>query len=149
MCGAGTIPIEARRINPRLEVRASDWDDETVEVARDTIRNHRLDIPVERLDARNLGEVHPGGFDYIVTDPPYGVRQARRTSISHLYESLLPQFERALKPTGAIALVVVKHRTFLKAVQSTGLKVTQERPIDLGGLHPRIFVLKNGDIPDL
>ena len=142
MCGTGTIPIEARRINPRLEVRASDWDDETVEVARDTIGNHELDIPVERLDARKLGQLHPGCFDYIVTDPPYGVRQARRTSMVHLYQSILPQFERALKPTGSIALVVVKYRTFLVALEGTGLRITHERPIDLGGLHPRILVLR-------
>ena len=144
MCGAGTIPIEARRINPRLEVRASDWDDETVEVARDTIRNHELDVPVERFDARNLGEACPGRFDYIVTDPPYGVRQARRTSMLHLYESILPSFERALKPGGTIALVVVKYRTFLAALERTALQVTHERLIDLGGLCSRILVVGSG-----
>ena len=144
MCGTGTIPIEARGINPALEVRASDWDDETVEVARDTIANHALEIPVERLDARNLGEAHPGSFDYIVSDPPYGVRQARRTSMVHLYESILPSFERALKPAGSIALVVVKYRSFLKALESTGLEITHERQIDLGGLRPRILVLGSG-----
>ena len=142
MCGTGTIPIEARGINPRLEVRASDWDDETVEVARDTIGNHELDIPVERFDARGLGEAHPGCFDYIVTDPPYGVRQARRTSMVHLYDSILPSFERALKPSGSIGLVVLKYRAFLSALERTRLEITHERLVDLGGLHPRIFVLK-------
>jgi tRNA (guanine6-N2)-methyltransferase len=148
MCGAGTIPIEARGINPALEARASDWDDETVEVARDTIGNHGLDIPVERFDARSLGEAYPGRFDYIVTDPPYGVRQARRTSMVHLYESILPSFERALKPAGSIALVVVKYRSFLTALKRTRLEITHERPIDLGGLRPRIFVLMRADGAD-
>jgi len=144
MCGTGTIPIEARRINPRLEVRASDWDDETVEVARDTIGNHELDIPVERFDARGLGEAYPGCFDYIVTDPPYGVRQARRTSMVHLYDSILPSFELALKPSGSIGLVVLKYRAFLSALERTRLEITHERLVDLGGLHPRVFVLKGG-----
>jgi len=141
MCGTGTIPIEARRINPQLEVRASDWDDETVEVARETIGNHGLDLPVERFDARGLGEAYPGCFDYIVTDPPYGVRQAKRISMVHLYESVLPSLEQALKPSGTIALVVLKYRAFVNALERTGLEITHERPVGLGGLHPRIIVL--------
>jgi putative N6-adenine-specific DNA methylase/tRNA (guanine6-N2)-methyltransferase len=142
MCGTGTIPIEARQANPRLQVQASDWDDETVEVARATIHNHGLEIEVDNLDARTLGQGYPERFDYIVTDPPYGVRQARRVSMVHLYETLLPSLERALAPRGLLAIVVVKYRAFLAALEPTGLRVVDERLIDVGGLHPRIFVLE-------
>jgi hypothetical protein len=48
-----------------------------------------------------------------------------------------------LKPTGSIALVVVKYRSFLKALEHSDLEITHERTIDLGGLQPRILVLRS------
>lgn len=142
MCGTGTIPIEARRINPDLHVLASDWDEETIDVARETIANHGLEIEVMPGDARSLGDVYPDRFDFIVTDPPYGVRQARRSDLGRLYGTLLPSFEKALKPSGRIVLVVLKYRAFLSALERTGLCVVDQRSVELGGLYPRIFVLR-------
>ena len=142
MCGAGTIPIEARRINPRLELFASDWDAETVEVARETLAHHGVEVELRGADARSLSETYRERFDYIAVDPPYGVRQARRTSLARLYRSLLPSFERVLTETGKIVLIVLKYRTFLKALEGTGLRVASERRIELGGLEPRIVILE-------
>jgi putative N6-adenine-specific DNA methylase/tRNA (guanine6-N2)-methyltransferase len=144
MCGAATIPIEAYRINPRLEIAAADWDEPTVELARRSIAEHGLQLTVEHADARSLGHRRPGGFDYIVSDPPYGVRQARRTSIGRLYGALLPAFERALADGGRIVLLVLKYQTFLGAVERTGLEILDQRKVDLGGLTPRIVVLGHG-----
>jgi hypothetical protein len=62
--------------------------------------------------------------------------------MTELYGSLLAEFERALSDAGAIALVVLKLRAFMTALQDTGLRVAQERLIESGGLHPRIFVLR-------
>lgn len=142
MCGAGTIPIEAAALNPDLSVTASDWDEQTVQVARETIAAHELAIDVETLDARKLGAAFPGRFDWIVTDPPYGLRQAKRTSIARLYRGLLDSFGAALSEGGAIVLIVVKYRAFLAAVERSGLRIEHERRVDLGGIDPRIFVLR-------
>jgi putative N6-adenine-specific DNA methylase/tRNA (guanine6-N2)-methyltransferase len=142
MCGTGTIPIEAARINPRLEVMASDWDEETVEVARETVANHGLRIEPRVADARHLGETAPATFDYIVTNPPYGVRQAKRTSIARLYRSLLPSFAGAIKDSGRLVLIVVKYRAFLSVLEGCGLRVSGERVVDLGGIDARIYLLE-------
>jgi 23S rRNA G2445 N2-methylase RlmL len=142
LCGTGTIPIEARQINSRLEVMACDWDDETVETARGTVANHELDIEVRLCDARSLHGVYAEPFDYIVTDPPYGVRQAKRTDIAVLYRALLESFEQALADSGRIVLVVLKFRAFRRALEPTGLRVVHERLVESGGLFPRIFVLE-------
>jgi len=147
LCGIGTIPIEAERINPRLDVSASDWDPETVEAARETVSRHGFEIPVRLFDARGLGEEHPATFDYIVTDPPYGVRQSRRGGLTRLYGSLLPAFEAALKPTGVLALIVVKYRLFRSVLENTGLKIVHEQTVRTGGLSPRLLVLAGPD-PD-
>lgn len=142
MCGSGTIPIEAARINPALDVLASDWDEETVEVARETIASCELQIKPLVADARHLGETHAGRFDFIVTNPPYGVRQAKRTSIARLYRSLLPSFLNALTDSGRIVLIVVKYRAFLAALEGSGLRLADERVVDLGGIDARIYVLE-------
>ena len=98
------IPVEAARVNPHLEIRASDWDAETVETARGTLRNHGLAFEVRAADARALQEDTDGLFDYIVTDPPHGIRQARRARMTALYSGLLAAFERVLKPGGRIVV---------------------------------------------
>ena len=142
LCGTGTIPIEAAEINPELDVEACDWDAETVTAARETIANHDLTIEVRDLDARDLDRAYDVPFDYIVTDPPYGVRQGRRADLVALYSGLLAAFERSLTENGRIAIVVVKFRAFLRALAPTALDIVDERLIDVGGLHPRIFVLE-------
>jgi putative N6-adenine-specific DNA methylase/tRNA (guanine6-N2)-methyltransferase len=142
MCGTGTIPIEARRINPQLELFASDWDEQTVTVARDTFRNHDATIDLRVCDARSLPRLHPGPFDFIVTDPPYGVRQAKRMDLTAMYGSILPSMAGVLADTGRIVLLVVKRRAFLRALDGGPLRIVHERLIDIGGLHPRIYVLR-------
>ncbi len=143
MCGAGTIPIEAVACNAGLDVSAADWDEETTRVARATLVNHALDLPVTRLDARELGTLHPGAFDFIVTDPPYGVRQGTRTPLSRLYAGLLASFREALRPGGRLAIVVVKHRTFAGAAEAGGWSVQQRRAVASGGLDLHVFVLSH------
>jgi putative N6-adenine-specific DNA methylase/tRNA (guanine6-N2)-methyltransferase len=145
MCGSGTIPVEAKQINPELEVAASDWDGDTVDTARGTVANHGLDVEVRSWDVRNLARFDPGPFDYIVTDPPYGVRQARRVDMAAFYRSLLPALEEALTADGTIVIVVLKLRAFLAALEETGLRIVGERLTESGGLHPRIFTLRKRD----
>lgn len=142
MCGAGVIPVEAARLDAGLEISASDWDPETVETARATLRNHGLDLDVRLLDARSLGRLHAGTFDYLVTDPPYGLRQARRVRLSLLYRELLESFERAIVPSGRIVVIVVKHGTFRSALERTGLRAVADRVVDAGAIRPTIFTLE-------
>jgi 23S rRNA G2445 N2-methylase RlmL len=144
LCGSGTIPVEAKRINPRLAVFALDWDPPTVEVARGTAANHELAIDVREGDARQLRAIYPDPFDYIVTDPPFGVRLGRRSSIRELYRNLLVSFETCLAPRGTVAIVILKLRAFRAALEETGLHVVHERLVESGGLHPRIFLLSHG-----
>jgi putative N6-adenine-specific DNA methylase/tRNA (guanine6-N2)-methyltransferase len=141
LCGIGTIAIEAKRINPELVVRASDWDPPTAEAARQTVNNHGLEIEVRTGDARALGGLFPGAFDYVVSNPPFGVRLARRASSGALYAALLRSFEGALADAGRVVLIAVKSETFRSAVDRTALRIVHERTIVSGGLRPRIYVL--------
>lgn len=142
MCGSGTIPLEARRLNPRLEIAASDWDPRTLEVARQTLAAHGVEIELREADARSLSAVYGSRFDYIVTDPPYGVRQARRSSRTRLYAALLASFAEVLDPAGRVALIVLKYAAFRAGLARSGLRLTHERRVDLGAISPRIVLLE-------
>ena len=142
LCGAGTIPIEARRINPELTVEACDWDAETVATARGTAENEGVEVDVRQADARALRSVYPEPFDYIVTDPPYGVRLGKRSSLRRLYASLLRSFEQALADSGRIVLVALKLHAFRAALEETALRAVHERPFGAGQLTPHMFVLE-------
>ncbi|NIS36894.1 MAG: hypothetical protein GWO04_46220, partial [Actinobacteria bacterium] len=72
---------------------------------------------------RALGKARPETFDFIVSDPPYGVRQARRAPLSRFYKPLVVSLERALTDRGKIALIVLKRGTFLAALEQTHLRV--------------------------
>ena len=119
----------ALRLNPRLSVAASDWDEPTVEVARATFVNHELDLIPDVADARSLGARAPARFDYIVTEPPYGMRLARRASLTALYVALLESF------------VGVKHRVFAAALGRTPFQVQRELELRGGKPPRRIYVL--------
>ena len=72
-CGSATIPIEAARLYPGLEIAASDYSPRAVEGARRNLEAEGLEarIALALHDMSDLPEVHPpGGFDAIVTNPP-------------------------------------------------------------------------------
>lgn len=141
LCGTGNIPIEAKRINPRLEVHACDWDRATAEVARGTVANHDLSIDVRVCDARVLQRTYERPFDFIVTDPPYGVRLGKRAGVASLYRSLVPSFERVLAPDGRIVWAVLKFRTLLGVLEESGLRVLGDHVVGAGDVRPRLVVL--------
>ena len=111
-------------------------------LARETARDNGVELELRVADARDLGSTFPGAFDWIVTDPPYGLRQARRTSLTRLYVRLLDSFAAAVAPGGRIALVAVKHRVVRAALERTALSIVDERTLETGGIEPRIFVFE-------
>ena len=143
LCGAATIPIEARRWNPLLTVDAFDWDEATLNVARKTLEANKVDsVELQLLDARELGRRFPQRYDYIITDPPYGVRQARRGGVAKLYRGLLDSFAVALKPTGRVALIVVKRETLQQAAEASGWKLVREVELELGAMQATLILLQ-------
>jgi putative N6-adenine-specific DNA methylase/tRNA (guanine6-N2)-methyltransferase len=143
LCGAATIPIEARRWNPLLTVEAFDWDEATINVARKTLEANKVDsVEVQLLDARELGQRFPRRYDYIVTDPPYGIRQARKVSVAKLYRGLLDSFAAALKPTGCVAMIVVKRERLHQVAEATGWQLEREVEVQLGTMQASLMLLK-------
>lgn len=142
MCGSGTILVEAATINPSLRVFGADWDEPTVAAARGTLANHRLDVPVALADARTIARNIDQLIDVVVSDPPYGMRQGSRTRLDRFYESLLRGVLDALAPGARLVLISPRRKAMLSAIEALPLEVVDERPVETGGLVPRIWRLR-------
>jgi 23S rRNA G2445 N2-methylase RlmL len=83
MCGSGTIVMEAASLyRNRIKIFAGDINEEFVEKARENARVNGLEkfIEFKKIDATKLEE-HFLSVDKIVTNPPYGVRIAKRRDL--------------------------------------------------------------------
>ena len=148
-CGSGTILFEAAVIFPDLALFCSDIDQHVVDCARE---NASALGCAERMalcqgDARELDAVFPDRrFDYIVTNPPYGMRFGQHLNFDRFYTRVLQQCWYRLRPGGRLVLIAWKYRLFSRAAKRTGLfRLRAERVVETGGLHPRIFALDRID----
>lgn len=148
-CGSGTILFEAAAVFPNLTLHGSDIDCHVIDGARE---NAAALGCADRLmlcqgDARELDDVFPEQrFDYIVTNPPYGMRFGRHLNFERFYTRVLQQFWYRLKVGGRLVIIAWKYRELARAVKATGLfRVHLERFVETGDLHPHIFVLHRID----
>lgn len=144
MCGAGTVPFEASTTNPALRVIGTDWDLPTLHNARRTLRDNGVDVPLVAADVRHVADVVTQRFDFVVTDPPYGVRQARRARLSVFYARMLHGIVEALADRARVVLISPRRQAMLRALGEVPLEVVDERQVETGGLRPRIWVTRRG-----
>lgn len=146
-CGSGTILLEAADLLPEIRLYGCDIHEDAVEGTRANLE--RLGAAerasVVRGDARHMTELFPPeSADYIITDPPLGVKMGKRTNYYALYRSLLEEAKAVLRPGGRLLLLSFKHRKLLNyAVRdSGGYKILHVRVIEYGGIFPALFLLQ-------
>jgi tRNA (guanine6-N2)-methyltransferase len=150
-CGSGTILLEAASLKPEPEsgsssVTGSDWDERAVSGARSNLWAAGFDeVAVWQSDARDLGDrIPPGSLDYIVTNPPFGIRLGRSANFRGLYDAFLRQAAIVLKPSGVLAMLVGKRRGVFNRVLRGRVEfaLSHVRVIEIGGVYPAAFVLR-------
>ncbi|TVR32781.1 MAG: methyltransferase domain-containing protein [Spirochaetaceae bacterium] len=146
-CGSGTILLEAASIFPQARVLGFDHDREAVDGARHNSAQNALQhrIAVQYADARGIHQlIEPRSVDAIVTNPPFGIRLARRTDFRSLYGRFLESAWQVLKPAGKLVILVGKRRSaFNQVVQETGRwRYLGVRIIDIAGVYPGLFVMQ-------
>lgn len=150
-CGSGTILMEAAGVSRDRDeepppISGSDRDPEAVEGARSNLDRQGLSfISISACDARQLESiVPPGSLDYIVTNPPFGIRLARGTNFRTLYAGFLAAAVRTLRVGGTLALLVGKRRgVFNRVLQATAeLALEHVRIVEMGGVYAALFVLR-------
>ncbi len=153
-CGSGTILLEAAgvladRQNAHAEatrISGSDLRVQAVEGARANLAAAGLGwIDVAQHDARELGAlVEPGSLDYIVTNPPFGIRLGKGSNFHVLYRDFLAGAAAALRTGGVLALLVGKRRgIFNRTLQGCPeFGVMAVRIVEMGGVYAALFLLR-------
>ncbi len=146
-CGAGTILLEAADTFPRLQLFGSDRYEEPVAGAQANLAHfdlaHRAEV--RQVEMSTLRQHYPAGqFDYIVTNPPFGLRMAQKVDLRRFYQTFLTEAESLLAPGGTLTLLMLKAANFRQAVARSPLRVIEFHRVEVGGKEMRVYRLGRG-----
>jgi 23S rRNA G2445 N2-methylase RlmL len=136
MCGAGTILAEhlAARGGPREVGGASlggDLDYAAVRAAEINLR--RLDsVGLARWDAAHL-PLDSASVDRIISNPPFGKQLSDPEAIGPLYDGMVREYDRVLKPGGRTVLLVSALGVLRGAVRLAGWHQLRRVPVRVLG----------------
>ncbi len=138
-CGSGTILFEASVQAPKLTLWGSDFFDEAVEGAQANTEHAGLQdrISIRQADARHLAHYYePQSIDYLITNPPFGLRWGKGLNLFWFYENLLVGAAVLLKPQGRMVVLVMRRDTFRQALKEVPELVEEDcHYISMGGKH--------------
>jgi tRNA (guanine6-N2)-methyltransferase len=137
-CGAGTILMESTA----PELFGSDLHETAVLGARQNLGDRAV---IRQGDARRLEEVWPeGGFDSIVTNPPFGRRLGTNVDLEALYAAFLRSAARVTTEDARLVAVIERRGAFNRALRASGWETRHVRIVELGGIYVGVFVLGRG-----
>ncbi|HKW26590.1 MAG TPA: peptide chain release factor N(5)-glutamine methyltransferase [Terriglobales bacterium] len=120
--GSGCIALALAKEFPQAKIHATEISAEALEIARANAARHQLQERVQFHKTDLLAGIEEGGFDYVVSNPPYiGDREADsveaqvRSFEPHLalfagpsglevFARLIPQARKALQPGGWLVM---------------------------------------------
>ncbi len=123
MCGVGTILAEQLAVagrSPigRVEVFGGDIEAAAVRAAASNLR-HLGEPLLVRWDARRLPL--PGqSVDRVVSNPPFGRQLSRPEEVGPLYQAMVQEYDRALRPGGRAVLLVSDLPALRDAARAVG-----------------------------
>ena len=92
-------------------------------------------------DATNPQDYPEVGFDFIIVNPPYGLRAKPRGGVYKLYENFLKALRRKL-PEATLVIITAASKRFREAVENTGVTIINDRKILYGELPTSIFTCR-------
>ena len=145
MCGSGTIALEAASLfKNRIKILAGDINEDYVEKAKENAKANGLEefIEFKSMDATKLEEYFTN-VDKIVTNPPYGVKIAKRKDLKGFYWKFLESVSKVLSKDGRVVIINLRADMFRNIIlRLKTFKIVHERVVESGGIFPHIFVLE-------
>jgi len=92
-------------------------------------------------DATKLQDYPEGKFDFIVVNPPYGLRANPKEGVRKLYESFLKAL-KAKFPEATLTIITAASKRFKEAAENAGISIIEDRKIWHGDLLTDIFTCK-------
>ena len=141
--GSSTILIEHALACPDDRLLAIDICPDMINIGRRHARRARQSQRISHLlaDARRT-PLPSGSADLLYADLPFGHHIGRHADNLALYPALLREAYRLAKPYGRLIALTHEIRLMARSLRGSGWRVCSETPINLSGLHPRLFVLR-------
>lgn len=122
--GSGCIALALAKELPEAEIRATDTSYAALEIARANAARLQLASRIEFREADLLSGLEPGGFDFVVSNPPY-VGESEEDTVElevrkfeprnavfagptgmEVIERLVPEAREVLKPGGRLVMEI-------------------------------------------
>jgi tRNA (guanine6-N2)-methyltransferase len=147
MCGAGTILAEQlavgrSREGPAVRVLGGDLDPAALRTAGANLR--RLgDIELARWDA-GLLPLADAGIDRVICNPPFGKQLGEPEEIGPLYQRVVAELDRVLRPGGLAVLLVANFAALREAAKAVGWKGVRQLGVRVLGQRATVSVWRKG-----
>lgn len=146
MCGAGTIlaeQLQTRKTRLRqLRVVGGDMDASALRAAGANLR--RLGQAwLARWDARRL-PLETASVDRVISNPPFGKQLGRPEEIGDLYEKMVREYDRVLRPDGTAVLLVSEFNELKRAAAQVKWKLGRGLRVRVLGQKASITVWRTG-----
>ncbi|MBV9124578.1 MAG: methyltransferase, partial [Planctomycetes bacterium] len=143
MCGAGTILAEQLEMGRYPEYRTrqvlgGDLDATALRAAGVNLRKLGGDR-LARWDARRL-PLASHSIDRVISNPPFGKQLGEPEEIGPLYEGMVREYDRVLRPGGRAVLLVSEFRLLKEAARGCGWKLDRQERVEVLGQRATITV---------
>ncbi|HMQ34775.1 MAG TPA: methyltransferase domain-containing protein, partial [Chloroflexaceae bacterium] len=145
-CGSGTLLVERLLVGPARRAMGCDTSAEALDCARANLAAAGLAGRCELAgwDARAL-PLPEASVDVLVGDLPFGHLVGSHDENLTLYPALLAEAARVARPGARCALLSHEVRLMERLLAaSSAWRLEEALRVDLGGLYPRIFLLRRG-----
>ncbi len=141
-CGSGSLLIERGLLLPASRLIGCDNDPAVLECAAANLAAASIAAELEHWDAGAL-PLPDRSIDALSADLPFGHRIGSHRENQEFYPRVLAEAARVARPGARFTLISHEIR-LLEALLATNnaWQIIQVVPINLRGLHPRIFVLR-------
>ncbi|MBB3128965.1 23S rRNA G2445 N2-methylase RlmL [Paenibacillus rhizosphaerae] len=138
-CGSGTV-LSERCAYPHALIHGGDLSAEAVAAARANV-GHISSVHVKPWDAQRL-PLDSGYAGKVVTNLPFGKQISSIACLPALYEGVLSEMKRVLKPGGRMVCLTDAEAPLQAAAEKAHLRLTNVADLRLKGLHPSIYLLE-------